>query len=250
MKSLNDALSRPCPTAADRDARYGAILALTFQASAMPDALMEFLVTMRGCLVIGERMASGPDSSFARYDAEAWVECFRQMIPPGSTPRYDGAVMDDVSASLRVLAPLCQSVGELRYLAQLERVVQLARADVTEGKRLLSICFSSLIWLIFTACLSLAMSFSLTNKMTDDDFAAFTEPNNHTAQILLAHFLILDHIIETWTYGSKCMPYPFKRDICLRWVDSVAAKLPVSYKKYMVWPVGSAAALRQSNLEW
>ncbi|KAH7113666.1 hypothetical protein B0J13DRAFT_242408 [Dactylonectria estremocensis] len=227
MKSLSEALSQPCLIAADRDSRYGAILALTFQASAMPDALMEFLVTMRGCLIIGESVTKKGDSSFAQYGAEAWIECFQRMIPPGSTPRYDEAVLNDVSMSLRVVAPLCQRLGELKYLAQLERIVQLARTDVTE------------------AFLSLAMSFSITNKLTDDEFAAFTAPNNHVAQILLAHFLILDHIIETWVCGSKCLPYPFKRDISLRWVDNVAAKLPTGYKKSMMWPLGTAVALRE-----
>lgn len=135
MKCLSKALSQPCLNAADRDSRYGAILALTFQASAMPDALIEFLVTMRGCLVIGQSVMKNGDSSFAQYDAGAWIECFQRTIPPGSTPQYDKAVLNDVSVSLRLVAPLCQRVGELKYLAQLEMIVQLARTDITEGMR-------------------------------------------------------------------------------------------------------------------
>jgi len=248
MKSLNEALSRPCLTMADRDSRYGAILALTFQASAMPDALMEFIVTMRGCMVIGSSLENVTDSLFGQYGAESWAECFKQMMPADLNPRIDGTVLDDVSASLRVVAPLCQSVGELTYLSQLERIVQLARTDVSEGMEtpLYSKFFSSSFYLLtLPACLTSAMSFSLTNKMTDEEFASFASPDNYTAQILLAHFLVLDHIIETWTFGSKCLPYPFKREISLLWVENIAAKLPSSCRKYMVWPVGNIAALRE-----
>lgn len=107
-----------------------------------------------------------------------------------------------------------------------------------------------MVLLIFClAFLSLARSFAVTNKLTDEEFAAFTAPNNHVAQILLAHFLILDHMVQKWACGSKCLPYLFKKDISLQWVDNVAVKLPAGYKKYMVWPMGTAVALQQVKME-
>ena len=133
MRSLNETLSKPCSSSSDADARYGAILTLMFQASCMPDALMDFLITMRGCLVIESMAQAFQDSLFKSFNRESYVESFRRLISCHPSLDYDETVLDDVSASLRLVAPLCRSVAELKYLATLERIVQVARNSVSDG---------------------------------------------------------------------------------------------------------------------
>jgi len=84
----------------------------------------------------------------------------------------------------------------------------------------------------------------MTNKMTDEDFAEFTDPQNHTAQILLAHFFMLDYILEANAIGPAATPFAFQKQITLAWVEKAAAKLPPRHKQCMIWPVGMVEQLK------
>ena len=91
-----------------------------------------------------------------------------------------------------------------------------------------------------------AGTFSLTNKMTDEEFASFTDPQNYSAQILLSHFFVLDHIIENAAMGTNCFLYSYTRAATLSGVEKMAARMPLSYKKYLVWPLGCLVDSKQT----
>jgi hypothetical protein len=95
-----------------------------------------------------------------------------------------------------------------------------------------------------TACLELVPCYAMTNKMSDDEYAAFIDPDNVTAQILLVHFFMLDYIIEEYALGTMAKPYAFRKEVTMSWVEKTAKRLPASFRRYIVWPVGMVTASR------
>jgi hypothetical protein len=79
----------------------------------------------------------------------------------------------------------------------------------------------------------------MTNEMDADEFAHFTDDNNLTAQILLAHFWML-----TWVLGSLGPAHGFamQEKTVLRWVERTAHRLPQSHRHFILWPLGTAEA--------
>ncbi|KAF4500421.1 C6 transcription factor [Fusarium agapanthi] len=149
IRGLNDALSLPCHTAAYADARYAAIIGLTFQSTYMPDGL------------------DGVHSN------DAWMD------------------------------------AHLDYSTLLEMVFYYA----------------------------------LTNKMTDEDYASFTDPSNYGAQILLAHFLVLNHMLEECFLSTTGRRFPFSEQITRSWILNIGTCLPDGLQRYIMWPLGQARDL-------
>jgi hypothetical protein len=85
--------------------------------------------------------------------------------------------------------------------------------------------------------------------MTDDEFESFVDARNYTARILLAHFFALDYILEEFVLGPNAKRFAFAKSTKRSWVESVAALLPVGYKKYMAWPLGIMRHTKTGN-EW
>lgn len=80
----------------------------------------------------------------------------------------------------------------------------------------------------------------MTNKMTAEEFSSFTDPQNHAAQVLLAHFFMLDYVLEMHAFGSTARPFAFQKQVTQSWVVKAAEKLPAGYQKFMLWPLGLA----------
>lgn len=139
IQSLNQALSRPCTSIAEGDARFAAMFALAFQASCMPEGMSEFLSLIRGCYILATTsVMAHEDSLFNTFTQEGYSDNVRRLI--GTSPlKLDAdteVLIDDFSKSLRALAPLCTSPLEVRFLAATERIVKVARVSATEGQLL------------------------------------------------------------------------------------------------------------------
>ena len=130
MAGLNTALSQPCRTPADADARYAAAVALTYQSAYMRDAMMDFVVLLRGWMQIQTRLGPGLATELSRG---AYTEYMRQRVSDGVYPG-DGGVLEGYVASLRTVRPLCRGVAELRYLAALERLGAIAKESPLQGE--------------------------------------------------------------------------------------------------------------------
>lgn len=254
ISGLNDALSRPCVTPADADARYAAVVALTFQSSYMDDAMMEFLALLRGWMLVSTALVPDPERSiFGGFTRDAFVRSMRMRVVEelGGAAGCDG-VVEDFCASLRVVAPRCQSVAELKYLAMMESIAQKIKISPLDGTCIQTIpsplSFPLKVLILkrlfppsfFSACLEIVPCYAMTNKMTAEEFSAFTDPQNYIAQILLAHFFMLDYILEMYAFGSDAKPFAFQKRVTQAWVIRAAEKLPISYQKYMIWPLGLA----------
>ncbi len=136
IQSLNQALSTPPRSAAEGDARYGAIFALAFQASCMPDGMTEFLSMIKGCHIIAtSSMLAYEDSLFGCFTQQGYGESVRRII--GSAPIVlddaQEAMLDEFLTSLRALVPLCTSPLEIKFLASTEHIVMVARISAAEG---------------------------------------------------------------------------------------------------------------------
>lgn len=133
IRGLNDALSQPCHTAADSDARYAAIIGLTFQSTYMPDGLMEFIAMMRGWMLISTTLVTDHRTSmFRQFTRESWVGSMEKYMEEqhGLT---DDIVIEDFLASLRILQPLLRGHAELQYLSRLERLALLSKTSPRDG---------------------------------------------------------------------------------------------------------------------
>ncbi|KAK4097357.1 hypothetical protein N658DRAFT_434185 [Parathielavia hyrcaniae] len=227
IAALNSALSKPCPTREDADAKFAAAILLTFQSTYMPDAMMEFLSMLRGWMVIQTTVVpSMRQSIFHTITEETYVGSMERLLSPAASPEVSAGtglqcILGDFLASLRLLAPLCQSTAELHYLASMERIARLSEASPAH------------------ACLELVPLYAATNEMDSAEFASFTHPTNCTAQLLLVHFWILTHVLQRHSLGAA-RSYVVKDEILFQWVETTAQKLPPSHKRYVLWPLGMA----------
>ncbi|PTB48618.1 hypothetical protein M431DRAFT_525352 [Trichoderma harzianum CBS 226.95] len=222
INGLNEALSQPCLTTIDADARYAAIIALTYQSAYMPDAMMEFITMLRGWMFIQTKVV--PDleiSMFRNFTREAFVGSMKQHIARQLTNKSP-IMLDDYLASLKVVRALCQGTAEIKYLSALERLGRLARQSPIDA-------FSEIV-----PC------YGLTNKMTEEEFKAFTEPSNSCARVLLSHFLMLNYALEQHFLSPPSKHFAFCKEISTAWVIRVAAGLPFKFQQHMMWPLGMA----------
>lgn len=139
INGLNRALSRPCHTAAEADARYAAAIALTFQSSYMPDGMMDFLAMMRGWMLIQTTLVMDQTKSmFCAFTRESFVGSMEEHIEHRDRPGDDTAIQDCL-ASLKTIEPLCQSNSERQYLAMLMRLAKLSIVSPRQGESLHSL---------------------------------------------------------------------------------------------------------------
>lgn len=135
--ALNESLSRPCTSTAEGDARFAAIMALSFQASCMPDGMAEYLSMARGChIVASTRIISSEHSLFHAYREAGYSKSIRRISGSGGAvldPDQE-ALVDECLEALRALAPLCTSPLERQILATTERLIKLAKVSLAEGQ--------------------------------------------------------------------------------------------------------------------
>ncbi|KAG4262956.1 hypothetical protein FPRO06_13229 [Fusarium proliferatum] len=225
IRGLNDALSQPCHTAADADARYAAIIGLTFQSTYMPDGLMEFIAMMRGWMLISTTLVTDHGiSMFRQFTRDSWVGSIEKFMEEqhGTT---DDIMIEDFLASLKILRPLLQGQAELQYFSRLERLALLGKASPRD------------------ALLEMVFCYAVTNKMTDEDYVSFTDPSNYGAQILLAHFLILNHMLEECFLGTMSRRFSFSTQITRSWILNIGKRLPDELQRYIMWPLCQARDL-------
>ncbi|GFP60299.1 hypothetical protein TASIC1_0017006100 [Trichoderma asperellum] len=133
INGLNEALSQPCLTPTDADARYAAIIALTFQSGYMPDAMIEFIKMLRGWMFIQTKLVPDLEMSiFRNFTREAFTSSMKQHIARQPINKSMIA-LDDYLASLKIIRTLCQGTAEIKYLSALERLGRLASQSPIEG---------------------------------------------------------------------------------------------------------------------
>lgn len=73
--------------------------------------------------------------------------------------------------------------------------------------------------------------------MSNEEFRVFTSPGNWTAQLLIVHMFLLDHLMGQYLLrmDQKLVRKIWKR-VLVAWVDGVDKRLPTEYERFMEWP--------------
>ncbi|KAK5987910.1 Sterol uptake control protein 2 [Cladobotryum mycophilum] len=228
IRSLNDFLSHAHMSQANADVAFATMLALTFQASHMPDGMIEFLTMVRGCYLVGLHAMSNYEMSvFKSFERQFYVAKVMELVEIDETNSYlDQLISDQFCVSAKRLAPLCGSIVEIEYLAMMQRIVS-------------------------TAVIDPANSYTDHTKMYDklgelsaDEFAAFVDPKNHTCRLVIIHMLAVDFIMSRRLplEGSRVqyfvglhMGHDFRKAMSVLWIEDTMKALPDEYVQYGQW---------------
>ncbi|KAJ9151319.1 Sterol uptake control protein 2 [Pleurostoma richardsiae] len=223
---LNQALSEPCASKAEGDARFAAIMSLTFQSSYMPEGMLDFLSMIRGCTVVSHSaMPAFEDSMFRSFSLEGHIESLRSLNQGREDSPEDEGLVDAFLSSIRAVGALCRSTMEVRFLAAFEAVVKTAKISAVD-----SFAGLSAFYMIF-------------GQATNEDFKAFRDPGNFAAQILLAHFFLVEYMIGAIALQPIMGSFPFRKEITVAWIRAIADKLPAEYDQHIRWPLEFAEFL-------
>jgi hypothetical protein len=80
--------------------------------------------------------------------------------------------------------------------------------------------------------------------VSQDEFKHFTDRRNYAAQIIIAHFFIIEYIVATVALAPIMGSFPFRRAIVSAWAWEVAGNVPPNYDVYMSWPLEFAKSDR------
>ncbi|KAH7144204.1 hypothetical protein B0J13DRAFT_475115 [Dactylonectria estremocensis] len=231
--SLNAALSKPCSSKAEGDARFATIMVLTFQASYMPEGMLEFLALIRGCIVVSNTaMPCFTESAFQCFSPEGHEQSVYELNPDAPEYGANSDVFAAATVSARALGPLCRSVLEVRYLGVLEGILKATqRSDVD-------------------AFLQVSAAYRILGEVSSWEFGLFIDASNYTAQLIMAHFFIVEYVVGLAALKPVMDAYPFRKIVVLSWVWHLEKKLPVELKPYLKWPLEFArsAVMEQPRL--
>ncbi|KAK1832458.1 hypothetical protein QBC39DRAFT_304895 [Podospora conica] len=229
IQLLNESLNTPCASTAEGDARFGTIMALTFQSSCMPEGMNEFLSMVRGCHVVA---ATGTlhyeQSLFREFTSEGYTQSVKRLVGDRGVamdPDQE-ALFDEFLVSLRRLAPLCKSKLETEFLAATERVANMVKVSTVDT---------------FT---QFTLQYDMINAASQDDFTYFTNPINYAGQIILIHFILIEFAIgEIAMIGRIGERFGFRRRAALAWLDGFLNDLPEEYYIHVQWPLKYATVM-------
>ncbi|KAJ9417924.1 hypothetical protein QL093DRAFT_2565883 [Fusarium oxysporum] len=221
---LNQALSKPCKSKVDADARIATVMTLIFQSSYMFEGMVEFIIMIRGCRAVSDAILPRLENSlFEGFTAESHNKHVLSLNPVDVVGEI-ADILGEGLVSVRRLRPICQSVIEVKYLGILERILEIAKklAPFTEA----------------------ALAYAMFGDLEQNEFKHFTNRRNYAAQIIIAHFFIIEYIVATVAMASIMGSFPFRRAIISAWASKVAENVPSNYNIYMSWPLEFAKSDR------
>ncbi|KAI8417480.1 hypothetical protein FOFC_00035 [Fusarium oxysporum] len=223
---LNQALSKPCKSKVEADARIATVMTLIFQSSYMFEGMVEFIIMIRGCRAVSDAILPRLENSlFEGFTAESHNKHVLSLNPVDVVEEI-ADILGDGLISVRRLRPICQSVIEVKYLGILERILEIAKSSPVQA---------------FTEA---ALAYAMFGELEQDEFKYFTNRRNYAAQIIIAHFFVIEYIVATVAMASIMGSFPFRRAIISVWALKVAENVPSNYSIYMSWPLEFAKSDR------
>ncbi|XPT00576.1 hypothetical protein M3J09_009727 [Ascochyta lentis] len=221
VKSLNEALSVPPKSKSEKDARMAAALALAFQSSHLQDGLAEFLTMVRGCnLIASGEVSTCSDLAFNAFGEDGHLRQMKDRI--STTPQFNCPTHEDLglaATSLASIEYLNMSPFENMYWSALDTTVQNAYNRPIDA---------------YTSFVAL---YNIPSRWSHDEFQAFIDPNNSTAQILQAHFIAVQAILTPILYlervGFEGVNAP---TAVMSWIEGIYRNLPHHLKHHVEWP--------------
>ncbi|KAF5694498.1 hypothetical protein FDENT_1110 [Fusarium denticulatum] len=230
IKSLNSALSTPCQTKEEGDARYATLMALTWQSSYMADGMQEFLSMLRGCTIVSKSSVFRfEDSVFRMFSIDGHVQRVNDINNGFDRGLSDDEAIDTGIASIKAIAPLSQSTLELSLIADLQSILEMSRTTC--------VC----------AFGAVCRAYQLFGEASDSDFLTISDSDNHVSQIIMAHFFAIEYVFASIALVPVSPSFPFRKTIITAWILRVKRQVPASYGAYIEWPL---EFISKANGDW
>lgn len=82
-----------------------------------------------------------------------------------------------------------------------------------------------------------AGQYAILFRANNEEFIAFTDLENYSAQLLAIHFLLVEFALGHFTLGSMGTRFAYRKKVMAAWMEKLAGILPEEYKKYAEWPM-------------
>jgi hypothetical protein len=127
--------------------------------------------------------------------------------------------LDHASLSLHALTTLPLSPCARKYLSILQRVVSTAYTSPIE------------------TYITFVQLYNTPSRWTHDEFQAFIDPQNISAQILLAHFIAIQAILTPVLYMERHGFQGVDAPTCvLSWIEGIYKGVPGHLRGLVEWP--------------
>ncbi|CAG9996286.1 unnamed protein product [Clonostachys byssicola] len=230
IKLLNQALCKPPTSKTESDARFSTLMVLTFQSSYMPDGMLEIFHMIRGCMVLTKStLPKYAMSLFTKFASGGGDKKLHEVTENSSQPT--SLFLTNASASLKLLRDLCHTRFEKQYLGILENL--LSMASVSNMDTLLAI----------------SSAYNVFGEPDQADFNHFMDSQNHVAQLLVAHFFILEYVIGRKVLASFMSAFSFRETMLRTWIKRLATKLAPEHVSYLDWPLRMLEVIELAYLD-
>ena len=99
-----------------------------------------------------------------------------------------------------------------------------------------------------TAWLQFAAVFMMPTKLSNDEWLAFSHPDNHVGHLLLLHLFLLDYVLGSFMIEPSLAPQtPGRKKVVVSWVDKVASQLPPRLAHCAQWPISYCRVLSSAD---
>ncbi|ROW03078.1 hypothetical protein VMCG_05762 [Cytospora schulzeri] len=234
IQALNSALSRPAASAAEADARFVTMFMLVYQSSYIPDGMYEFLSMLRGCYLVADIKGTVWSPRFHDFKPRSHGDAVASLNSGdnhGAHSLLDRSLVDGFLGSMILLAPLCTTPAELKYHSAIQDT--MARSIVSA----------------VDAIVQLGGIYVLFGSASASEFHIFADPSNHVGQLLLAHFFLIECVIEASALRHINGSTPHRKDVTAAWVTAIAQSLPAAYEEYIRWPM-DVVSMMLADEEW
>ncbi|KFY12314.1 hypothetical protein V492_03956 [Pseudogymnoascus sp. VKM F-4246] len=217
IQGFNKALSKKPEKEPDGDALLATMYSLTFQSAFMSDSLIEFLIMVRGCVMLSGQLESQSSIAFFVID---WYSHLRYMEPRlENLPFVDLTLAEGATVSLDALTFVTEDEVNGFYYHELVNVVNGIKTSSKLGYwRLVGI-------------------YNVVGMLSEERFAAFSNPNNMIGQILLAHFMALEVVLLPMLEREYDKTFPANQLInrC-SWFDAIERSVSPEFQHFIQWP--------------
>ncbi|VUC30139.1 unnamed protein product [Clonostachys rosea] len=230
IKLLNQALCRPSTSKIDSDARFSTLMVLTFQSSYMPDGMLEVFHMIRGCMILTKStLPKYAMVLFTKFSSDGADEENPQVTR--NSVQQTSTFLTNASASLTSLREMCQTKFEKQYLGILENLVVMASVSNMD------------------TLLAVSSAYNVFGEPDQADFNHFMDSHNHVAQLLVAHFFILEYVIGRKVLTPFIAAFPFRETMIRTWIERLATKLAPEHAAYLDWPLQMLEVMELAYLD-
>lgn len=245
IRSIKKALGeipKRSTTHEEANALIATCFALTFQSVSFDDGMIEFMVFIRGIIIVGMQMfMKGLPPIFVNIlgnDTSNVLQPYMYDLPVIQKEWTDAAVM-----SIESLRPLCRSDVEIEYHEKLMEMAQPLYTSSWDGEPPPFPPFLADANVQRTAYKGLQKQYGWWIMLPHEKFQRLIDLNNQTMIVLATHWIALKQIMATITEheGDAATKKPPPRDGTepgmARWLRFLNAKVDFEHTLYNAWPL-------------